>query len=138
MGEFCQAVKFHCEWPANEGVTISSYTAKPAERQKKANNIRRWSSKAVRAQTVQIPMGMSASSTDLQQSGSTGQCSLTALGLMLVSLASVNKTIPLVYTKVLVITPYKDKSDVYLTIQTMNSKSCVTSSVYSNKRKVVV
>ena len=35
MGEFCQVVEFHCEWPANEGATISSYTAKPAERQKK-------------------------------------------------------------------------------------------------------
>ena len=87
---------------------------------------------------MQIPIGISASSTNLQQSGSTGHYSLIALGLMLVSLASVNKTIPLVYTIVLVITPYKDKSDVYLTIQTMNSKSCVTSSVYSNKRKVVV
>ena len=38
----------------------------------------------------------SASSTDLQKSGSTGQCSLTALGPMLCSLASSNDTIPLV------------------------------------------
>ena len=57
-------------------------TAKPAERQK-----RRWSSKAVRAPTVQIPIKISASSTDLQQSGSTGQCSLTAFGPILILLA---------------------------------------------------
>ena len=63
---------------------------------KKANNIRRWSGKAVRALAVQIPIGIYASSTDLQQSGSTGQCSLTALGPMLISLSSANETIPLV------------------------------------------
>ena len=72
------------------------HTAKLAECQKKANNIRRWSGKAVRAPTVQIPIGISVSSTDLQQSGSTGQCSLTAFGPMLISLASAKETIPLV------------------------------------------
>ena len=70
-------------------------TAKPAELQKKALNIRRWSGKAVRAPTVQIQIGISASSTDLQQSGSTGQGSLTALEQMLISLAPANETISL-------------------------------------------
>ena len=48
------------------------------------------------APTVQIPIGIYASSTDLQQSGSTGQCSLTALEPMLISLALSNEAIPLV------------------------------------------
>ena len=66
------------------------------EGQKKANNIRRWSGKAVRAPAVQIPIWIYGSSTDLQQSGSTGQCSLTALGPMQISLSSANETLPLV------------------------------------------
>ena len=45
---------------------------------------------------MQIPLGIFASSPELQQSGSTGQCSLTALGPMLISLASANETNPLV------------------------------------------
>ena len=45
----------------------------------------------------EIPIGISACSTDLQQSGSKGQCSLTALRPMLISLASVNETIPLFF-----------------------------------------
>ena len=62
----------------------------------KANNIRRWSGNAVGAPKVQIPIKISASSTDLKQSSSTGQCILTALGPMLILLASENETIPLV------------------------------------------
>ena len=69
------------------------YTAKPAERQE---NLTILPGKTVRAPTVQISIGIFASSTDLQQSGSTIQGSLTALGPMLFSLTSANETIPLV------------------------------------------
>ena len=80
-------------------------TAKPAERQK-TKTIRRWSGKAVRAPTVQIPIRIPAISTDLELSSSTGQCILTALGTMLISLASANETIPLVCAIVEGITLY--------------------------------
>ena len=63
---------------------------------RKTNHIRRSSGKAVRAPTIQIPIVISARSTNLQQSGGKGQCSLTALRPMVILLASANETIPLV------------------------------------------
>ena len=70
--------KSHSHW-SPWGITFHCLTCRASE---KANNIRRWSGKAVRAPTVQISIGISASSNDLQQSGSTacvvwllwGQC----------------------------------------------------------------
>ena len=78
--------------------SLSRDTGKPAERHKNLTILGYGLAMQSEPQQCKIPIRICASSTDLQQSSSTGQCRLTALGPMLISLASSNEIIPLVCT----------------------------------------